>query len=93
MCYRDLDVGSSMPRARTLYKNVRICFIVTVLILVTEIASISIRMEINHTDPKYFSLGVSLLEQSYFPIPHSPHPSKDLENEIILEVGYFNGDF
>lgn len=28
MCYRDLDVGLSMSRARTWYKNVRICVIV-----------------------------------------------------------------
>lgn len=62
-----------------------------VLTLVTEIASI--RVEINHIDPKYFSLGISLLEQSYFPIPQSPHPSEDLENEIILEVGNVKGSF
>lgn len=59
--------------------------------LVTEIGSISIRVEI--TDPKHFSLGVSLLEQSCFPIPHSPHPLKYLENKIILKVGNFNGSF
>lgn len=64
-----------------------------VLTLVTEIGSISIRVEINHTDPKYFSLGISLLEQSYFPNFRSPYPPKDLENEIILEVGNFNGNF
>lgn len=64
-----------------------------VLMLVTKIASISIRVEINCIDPKYSSLGVSMLEQNYFPVPHPPHPSKDLGNEIILEVGNFNGNF
>lgn len=64
-----------------------------VLMLITEIVNISVRVEINCIDPKYFSLGVSLLEQSYFPVSHSPHPPKDLENEIILEVRNFNGNF
>lgn len=67
VCYRDLDVGSFMSRARTSlrYKNGRIYFIgfnhLLVLMLVTEVANVSIRVDINCIDPKYFSSGVFLL--------------------------------